>query len=418
MLRGFMEGHPPSMAAFVVSLIPLMHSLEERLTGIVTLNAKTHKLKMFADDLKLFIKDVGEIDQIYEVICHFEEISGLEMHRDPGRDKCQVLPFGNHVHFQNWPDWVSVKSKMKVVGGIFSNNACLDKLNSELVSKCFFNALQKAFGIRGTIFQRAYYVDTYLFSKLWFTAQCFKLDEKMLKNILSKSISFIYAGENEKPIRPLNYRNTSSGGLGLINPIIKARALFMKSMNKDFLDNNMSIVNSRLSGNLYGYQKDFIKVFENDLATSTSKIIYNFLVKEITFRNDSLIPSRNEKRLTNIKWGTVWKNFKLLKGLTPIEITFSWKVTQDMLPVGNRIHRNNAERRCLTTLIDGSICQEIQDLKHCFQLCPMVVEIYNAIIVILNSFLGRNVEYRHLISYSVNHRSKQKLRCALWFAIK
>ena len=124
------------------------------------------------------------------------------------------------------------------------------------------------------------------------------------------------------------------------------------------------------------------------------------------------------KRLTNIKWGTVWKNFKLLKGLTPIEITFSWKVTQDMLPVGNRIHRNNAERRCLTTLIDGSICQEIQDLKHCFQLCPMVVEIYDAIIVILNSFLGRNVEYRHLISYSFNHRSKQKLRCALWFAIK
>ena len=416
--RGFMEGHPPSMAAFVVSLIPLMYSLQEKLTGIVTLNAKTHKLKMFADDLKLFIKDVGEIDQICEVIYHFEEISGLEMHRDPGRDKCQVLPFGNHVNFQNWPDWVSVKSKMKVVGGIFSNNECLDKLNSELVSKCFFNALQKAFGIRGTIFQKAYYVNTYLFSKLWFTAQCFKLDEKMLKNILSKSISFIYAGENEKPIRPLNFRNTSSGGLGLINPIIKARALFMKSMNKDFLDNNMSIVNSRLSGNLYGYQKDFIKVFENDLATSTSKIIYNFLVKEITFRNDSLIPSRNEKRLTNIKWGTVWKNFKLLKGLTPNEITFSWKVTQDMLPVGNRIHRNNAERRCLTTLIDGSICQEIQDLKHCFQLCPMVLEIYDAILVILNSFLGRNVGYSHLITYSFNHRSKQKLRCALWFAIK
>ena len=120
-----------------------------------------------------------------------------------------------------------------------------------------------------------------------------------------------------------------------------------------------------------------------------------------------------KKRLTNIKWGTVWKNFKLLKGLTPNEITFSWKVTQDMLSVGNRIHRNNAERRCLTTLIDGSICQEIQDLKHCFQLCPMVLEIYDAILVILNSFLGRNVGYSHL-----NHRSKQKLKCALWFAIK
>ena len=89
-----------------------------------------------------------------------------------------------------------------------------------------------------------------------------------------------------------------------------------------------------------------------------------------------------------------------------------------MLPVGNRIHRNNAERRCLTHLIDGSICQDIQDLKHCFQLCPKVVDIYNAVLLILNSFLGRNVGYCHLITLSFNHRSKQKLRCALWFAIK
>ena len=90
------------------------------------------------------------------------------MNRDPGRDKCQVLPFGTHVNFQNWPDWVSVKSKMKVVGGIFSNNECLDKLNSELVSKCFFNALQKAFGIRGTIFQKAYYVNTFIFKIMFY----------------------------------------------------------------------------------------------------------------------------------------------------------------------------------------------------------------------------------------------------------
>ena len=144
---------------------------------------------MFGDDLKLSIGDSEEINQNYQVICDFEEISGLEMHRDPGRDKCQVLPFGSHVDFQNWPEWVSVKSKMKVVGGIFSNNESLDTLNSDLVSKCFFNALQKAFGIKGTIFQKAYYVNTYLFSKLWFTAQCFKL-----------------------------------GGLGLINPIIKSKA--------------------------------------------------------------------------------------------------------------------------------------------------------------------------------------------------
>ena len=49
--RGFLEGHPPSMAAFVVCLIPIMYAVEEIMTGIVTSNAKTHKIKLFADDL-------------------------------------------------------------------------------------------------------------------------------------------------------------------------------------------------------------------------------------------------------------------------------------------------------------------------------------------------------------------------------
>ena len=55
----------------------------------------------------------------------------------------------------------------------------------------------------------------------------------MLKKILSKATDFIYAGENEKPIRPLNFRNSASGRLGLINPNVKAKALLIKNMNRD-----------------------------------------------------------------------------------------------------------------------------------------------------------------------------------------
>ena len=53
--RGFMEGHPPSMAAFVVSLVPMMLAIEEKMTGIVTMNHKLHRIKMFSDDLQLFV---------------------------------------------------------------------------------------------------------------------------------------------------------------------------------------------------------------------------------------------------------------------------------------------------------------------------------------------------------------------------
>ena len=85
------------------------------------------------------------------------------MHRDPARGKCQVLPFGSHREFQEWPELVTVKSSVKIVGVMFSNIESLEKLNSDLVFKYFNDNLNISFGIRGTIFQKVYFVNTYLF---------------------------------------------------------------------------------------------------------------------------------------------------------------------------------------------------------------------------------------------------------------
>ena len=68
----------------------------------------------------------------------------------------------------------------------------------------------------------------------------------------------------------------------------------------------------------------------------------------------------------NVKWGDVWKNISLLKGLTAEEKCFVWIVTQDMLAVGNKIHRPNPEMRCLAVFVNGEVCVEIQGLEHLF----------------------------------------------------
>ena len=44
--------------------------------------------------------------------------------------------------------------------------------------------------IRGTISQKLYYVNTYLFTKLWYTSQVFKLEEKVINKILAKALDF------------------------------------------------------------------------------------------------------------------------------------------------------------------------------------------------------------------------------------
>ena len=416
--RGFMEGSPPSMAAFVVSLIPFMKELEKNLRGIVTTNGKVHKIKLFADDLKTFLSDLREIRIVSDVISRFEKVSGLIMHRDPARDKCQALPFGHHRLFKSWPEWINVKNKIKVVGAIFSNNEDIDQLNSSLVSQNFFNTISKSYGIRGTIMQKAYFANTFLFSKLWYLAQCFKIDRKVLENIMSRALKFIYAGENERPVRPLNFRNKVVGGLGLIHPFLKAKALLLRSMYKEFLELECSIDDDVVVDQIYGYPVDFRRVHAYGIANGTAKIIYEFLIQDLISKNGSLIPSRSEKRSDFVKWSLAWKNWSKLKGLTAEEKCFAWKVQQDMLQIGSRIHRNNAERRCLIELENGQSCQEIQTREHLFLSCESVGDVYENLSLILNVYLERVVEFKDIVHFSFNHRNKKKLNCALWFAVK
>ena len=48
-------------------------------------------------------------------------VSGLEMHRDPGGNRCQALPFGSHENNSNWLEWATVRDEIKIVGATFSN---------------------------------------------------------------------------------------------------------------------------------------------------------------------------------------------------------------------------------------------------------------------------------------------------------
>ena len=142
------------------------------------------------------------------------------------------------------------------------------------------------------------------------------------------------------------------------------------------------------------------------------------MIKDITHRNGSIIPSRSEKRSKNVKWGVVNKNMKLLGGLQAEEKCFAWKLCQDMLPVGARVHRRNAEKRCLATLEDGSQCHEIQDRDHVFRSCNAIVGIYDMIIQVVNRLTERSIGYDLLVHLAFNHRNKKRLKCALWVAVK
>ena len=103
----------------------------------------------------------------------------------------------------------------------------------------------------GTPLQKAAYANTYIFSKLWYVAQTIKLDQNIMKKITQKVLNFIWAGQNERPVRALNFRAKYLGGLGLMCPYTKSKALLIKNMFKDYL-----VLGGSLDkiDNLYGHK--------------------------------------------------------------------------------------------------------------------------------------------------------------------
>ena len=238
-----------------------------------------------------------------------------------------------------------------------------------------------------------------------------------MDKILSKALDFIYAGENERPVRSLNFRPKDRGGLGLIHPKIKAKAFLIKNMYYELLEYNCSFREDNIVRSLYGYNEEFVRVYREGLSTAPVKEIYNFLLQDLLYKNGSLIPSRNEKRSKNVKWSVVFKNLSLLKGVSAEEKTFAWKVSQDLLPVGTRLHRKNAERRCMQEVENNIVCLEVQNLQHLLIKCRGVEKANKSILNILDQFLGQKVD-KDFMYFSFNHRNKKKLVLAIWFSVK
>ena len=415
--RGFMEGHPCSMAAFVACLIPLLADLDDNLEGITTPDGVKHKVKAFADDDKVFLNDPDEIHKVYDIIERFEKVSGLEMHRDPTRQKCSALVFGNHREYNNWPDWVTIKEEVKIVGVIYGNNPdkSLESLNSEMVRNSFNKKLFSSYGIRGTVQQKIAFARTFLLSKIWYVSQSIMLEDGMLKDIDKKVRDFIYAGENERPVQALVYRPKEYGGLGLTCPMTKARAFILRNTVKAWKRRGAK------DYDIYGSKKDLETYLGHDEEPKTVKDIYLLLLKQRTMKGADWIPSRAEKRNPGIRWEIVWQNIINVKQVSPIVKQFAWNCVQDMVIVGERRHRANQNKNCEVRVEDDSgnidVCGIRESLRHALCSCPASILKFNWMKKTLTDFLDINVENDEVIFLAFNHRNKMKLKLGIWYTV-
>ena len=225
--------------AYVISTIPLINVLETKLTGIKVFNTLFCS-RSFADDTKIFLSDPSEVYIVQDLVFAFEKVSGVMLHKDKSLKKCNVISFGNQ--YNNCPFWFNVTDKVKIIGGIFGNSCNIEHENSKIVKNKVLGKLFENWGMRGSLSQKVYFVNVFCLTKLNYICQVFRLQQKHGKEIKKFILKFIYCGENERPVQSLNFRKSSSGGLSIIDPEIKAKALLIRTSLREVILKKVSLV--------------------------------------------------------------------------------------------------------------------------------------------------------------------------------
>ena len=413
--RGFMEGFPPSMACWVLSSMALITALESNLQGIQHTDGRLFKICNLADDQKIFLKEPKEVHLVDKLVAEFEGISGVRLHRNKLLNKCNILSFGSHQDYEDWPDWVNRVDKLKVIGGTFVNSGSLEKVNSDIVKNKVIGKINENWGMKGTLYQKAFFCNTFCFSKLNYLGQVFMLEKKSLEAIKSKALAFLYAGYNERPIQVVNFRKRVNGGLSLHHPQLRAEALLLKNMHRECKERNISVLGGSLSEAVYGHERIFVELYSCGVEMCSKKI-YKFLLKKLVRDQTSLVPSRIERRIQGIRWSKSYSNLENLK-MAPKEKEFTFLLIQDLLAVNARLHRRNSDPRCQREMASGK-CVEVQDRMHFFVSCPVIHETYVFLKNLVCLVIGRFLKDSEILHLSFGVENKKWTALAVWLVCK
>ena len=415
--RGLLEGHASSMQIYCMATAPLLLALESKLKGIVTWDGIRHRNKSFADDLKVILAQPQEVITVDKIITEFEAVSGLILHRDISRRKCNVLTFGSHRNYSSWPAWVNKVSRVKIIGAIFSNEDNIAMLNSKEVERCTLARIYGSASVRGTLLQKVYFLNTFIFSKLTYLAQVFILDEEVIKNITRKAHNFLYRGEYERPVAAVNFRSKEFLGLGLVHLPTKCKSLIMRTMFKEFLKKKIILINGDFSEFIYGHKGDLLELLKSYQELPSAKELYQCFLKGVIFRGDNLLPSRMEKKYLGTVWTKAYKNYKEIKFLNPKEKEFYFRFVHDLLHLGARKHVKGADKTCRRHDL-GLKCNDLETRSHFFMQCPPVHNIYWIFKEILQKFIRKKVSDEQILT--VSFRCKDRIRniIGVWFLNK
>ena len=194
-----------------------------------------YKVMGYADDVKPSVTSMEEFLLVDRAMALFEGASGCKLHRDPLNKKCKFLPLAKwrgKLEQKDIPcDYMTISDYLEMVGvELRATWTQTRKCNGDIVQKRVSNivGLWRSGKFMDFIL-RAWSINQYCLSTVWFRTHSVDLRVTDISNITSSIKSWLYADMLLKPEEMIMHRPPSAGGLGIHHVAMKAKAGLIKS---------------------------------------------------------------------------------------------------------------------------------------------------------------------------------------------
>lgn len=417
--RGIPQGSPLSMILFVMSLEPFLQRVQTALTGLTISGQKT-VVGAYADDVGLVIREAGDITKLHTELKRYCSVSGAEI--NTAKSKFLNIKGFEDIHIE----WAKLTTEHKTLG---------IKLTASILQMIAVNWRDVSVKVKGSLFdnmfrnidqfQRVRYLNVYVLSKAFYTAQILPVPKLVAKNIMAALTNFLWKGEIFRVGVKAVTLDPRNGGMGLTDISNKATALFIKRTTAIIEEHPHSIT-----------AKLFDAVRPASMEPPVNIQTINFQLKHVRdyyleksylsrkLRNSSAITTRAiledrrkhegknkiEKKHSGVVWNIVWENISSTVLSTDVKSAW-YKVVNGVITTNSRLH---AIGKCNSDLCCN--CQLIDTLQHRYT-CGNRIHCWNWIkekIIIVTRHAAKDITTAVLDKPDIKFFPQAKNNTVIW----
>lgn len=402
------QGCPLSMILFVLYIEPLIRTIASTISSTL-IYGKFINVMAFADDIVVLIKNNEEFDKLFEIFEKFSNSASI-------RINFQKSVFMRLNNAPVGPQLIREMRCVKILGVAFENSwSSTIKLNYDRLVSSIKATIQMHNIRKINLIERCIVLNTYILSKLWYIAQVLPPTNAHIAQIKTACGKFVWNSYIFKVKRNQLYRDYSKGGICLVDPEAKTKALFLKNIfynidtNGNFTDENY-LVSPNILSKLPRNAREWIvdgTLIKTNFDLPTTKLLYEHLV--------SLHDSQPEvEKLFPVNWAVIWKNCS--QNFLPLaDRAKLFEFLNDIVPNRSKLLAYNIGNMSTAKC---EICGETDSNFHIIKECPKAKVVWDwCSQVVRNKLNLKIVDMEDILQYPIEEKSAEQ-KAALWLVVR